>query len=190
MGDYSDLLLMAFATLTLITWLHRVPKKLAGYLTPSTPQSTTPAPGLPGVPQALTQALANAVDRKAVGLEGPLSATHADPDELQLVTKAVLNRVQAAAAPGEILPVFITVESATVLADTKGNRSVDVCFVTFEAHSLTTLKVVGKIVIKADGEILVLELIPHDTIDPENYAVESKCARSYASYEPVVSPII
>ena len=183
----TDFALLILVIAVLATWRNcKKPVKRAAPYTPPPPKRGIP---YPGVPTVLTDALANAVDRGTSPLPGPLSTGGADPDELAQYIALVIRRVVAAAPAGalDILPTGI--DNASVDIDSFGNKQVNVCFLAHEAHSGVSIKLNASLVVKAQGDIFIVDVKPYSA--PVDSTVESLASLSpYATYEPIVSPII
>lgn len=189
--DYTDVALMAMALLALSSWLYKKTKEqvsrgVAGYPNAVPPPPTT----LPGVSKVLLQALADAIDRRAKALEGPFTDIPSDPEDIKPILNAVLNKVQASAPISSLLLSLITIDTAHVTTDAKGNRQMQVVFVAYEAYSLTSIKLLAKIVVTAAGDIVVMALGPYDSPPGASYKAASECTTNYAAFESLVSPII
>ncbi len=184
---FTDFALLILAIAVLATWRnYKKPVKRAAAYTPPPPKRGIP---YPGVPTVLTDALANAIDHGTPLLPGPLSMAGADPDELAQYMSLINHRIVAAAPSGalDILPTGI--DNASVDVDSVGNKQIHLCFLAHEARSGTTLKLNASLIVKVQGDIFITNLRLYSA--PIDTTVASLASLSpYATYEPVVSPII
>jgi hypothetical protein len=184
---FTDIALLILALAVLTTWRHcsKTVKRAAPY-TPPPPKRGIPYPGIPTV---LTDALARAVDHGTIALPGPLSIAGADPDDLAQYTALVTRRVMAAAPSGSLVMTPTGIDNASVDVDALGNKSVNIVFLAHEANYSISIKLSAALVVKALGDIYIVNLKPYSA--PVDATVTSIASASpYASYEPIVSPII
>lgn len=183
----TDIALLILVLAVLATWrAHKKPAKQVAPYTPPPPKRGVP---YPGVPTVLTDAIANAVDHGKTLLPGPVSTGGADPDELAQYISLVIRRIVAAAPTGslDILPTGI--DNAAIDIDSFGNKQINVCFLAHEAHTGVSIKLNASLVVKVQGDIYIVDLKPYSA--PVDTTVASLASLSpYATYEPIVSPII
>lgn len=185
---FMDIALLTIALAVLTTWRHcssKTVKRVATY-TPPPPKRGIP---YPGIPHALTDALAQAVDHGTDALPGPLSIAGADPDDLAQYMALITRRIMAAAPSGSLIMTPTGIDTASVDVDSLGNKNISIVFLAHEANSGVSIKLSAALVVKALGDIYIVNLKPYSApVDTTVTSVAS--ASTYASYEPVVSPII
>jgi hypothetical protein len=185
---FSDFAILVLVIAVLATWRNctKKPARRAALYTPPPPKRGI---AYPGIPTVLTDAFAQAVDHGTSPLPGPFSVAGADPDELAQYIALITRRVMAAAPPGALNMLPTGIDNASVDVDSLGNKMVSVCFLAHESNSGVSIKLNATLAIKVNGNIYMIDLKPYSA--PVDSTVASLASLSpFATYEPVVSPII